>query len=68
MLLRVEYGADRVGLSVYLAGMLFDATGDLLRHTRGPAARAGGTVRPLPGLGRSTTPSPAPGRGVAARW
>ncbi|WP_081476072.1 nuclear transport factor 2 family protein [Micromonospora maris] len=36
MLLRVEYGADRVGLSVYLAGMLFDATGDLLRHTGGP--------------------------------
>ncbi|MFD1085889.1 hypothetical protein [Micromonospora andamanensis] len=30
MLLRHEYGADRVGLSIYLAGQLFDATGDLL--------------------------------------
>ncbi|MFI7081748.1 nuclear transport factor 2 family protein [Micromonospora sp. NPDC049903] len=35
MLLRVEYDLDRVGLSVYLAGQLFDATGDLLRLTEG---------------------------------
>ncbi|MGW0507347.1 nuclear transport factor 2 family protein [Micromonospora sp. NPDC003241] len=35
MLLRVEYDVDRVGLSVYLAGQLFDATGDLLRLTEG---------------------------------
>ncbi|MDG4798581.1 hypothetical protein [Micromonospora sp. WMMD1082] len=36
MLLRIEYGPDRVGLSVYLAGMLFDATGDLLRRADCP--------------------------------
>ncbi|GIJ22651.1 hypothetical protein [Micromonospora lutea] len=36
MLLRHEYGPDRVGLSVYLAGMLFDATGDLLRLAGSP--------------------------------
>ncbi|WP_341720295.1 hypothetical protein QQG74_11595 [Micromonospora sp. FIMYZ51] len=36
MLLRVEYGPDRVGLSVYLAGLLFDATGDLMHETPPP--------------------------------
>lgn len=30
MLLRVQYEADRVGLSVYLASQLFEATADLL--------------------------------------
>ncbi|MFF0720105.1 nuclear transport factor 2 family protein [Micromonospora sp. NPDC003816] len=41
MLLRVEYDLDRVGLSVYLAGQLFDATGDLLRLTEGPLPTPG---------------------------
>ncbi|GGM41078.1 hypothetical protein GCM10011608_27300 [Micromonospora sonchi] len=36
MLLRAEYGPDRVGLSVYLAGVLFDATEDLMRETPPP--------------------------------
>jgi hypothetical protein len=31
MLLRVQYGADRVGLSVYLASQLYEATADLLK-------------------------------------
>ncbi|MBM0234370.1 hypothetical protein JNW91_22545 [Micromonospora sp. STR1_7] len=31
MLLRVEYRADRVALSVYMASQLFDATADLYR-------------------------------------
>ncbi|MFE9919656.1 hypothetical protein ACFYPG_31330 [Micromonospora sp. NPDC005553] len=31
MLLRAQYGNDRVGLSIYMAGQLFDATADLLR-------------------------------------
>lgn len=30
MLLRVEYGTDRVALSIYMASQLFDATADLL--------------------------------------
>ncbi|WP_233558956.1 hypothetical protein [Micromonospora radicis] len=41
MLLRVEYDLDRVGLSVYLAGQLFDATGDLLRSAEGPPPTPG---------------------------
>ncbi|BCJ57316.1 hypothetical protein [Micromonospora endophytica] len=36
MLLREEYGADRIGLSVYLAGVLFDATGDLIQQNPPP--------------------------------
>ncbi|MEV7331602.1 hypothetical protein [Micromonospora sp. NPDC093244] len=31
MLLRIEYRADRVALSVYMASQLFDATADLCR-------------------------------------
>ncbi len=31
LLLTMDYRRDRVGLSVYMAGMLFDATGDLIK-------------------------------------
>ncbi|MDG4779927.1 hypothetical protein O7614_09750 [Micromonospora sp. WMMD961] len=37
MLLRVEYGADRVALSIYMASQLFDATADLLKLNPEPA-------------------------------
>ncbi|WP_435794889.1 hypothetical protein [Micromonospora zamorensis] len=37
MLLRVEYGTDRVALSIYMASQLFDATADLLRLNPEPA-------------------------------
>lgn len=37
MLLRVEYRADRVALSVYMAGQLFEATADLCRLNPDPA-------------------------------
>ncbi|MGC4820983.1 hypothetical protein [Micromonospora sp. DT63] len=36
MLLRVEYRADRVGLSIYMASQLFDATADLYRLNPDP--------------------------------
>lgn len=36
MLLRVEYGTDRVALSIYMASQLFDATADLLRLNPDP--------------------------------
>ncbi|MEU5668779.1 hypothetical protein ABZ749_00145 [Micromonospora sp. NPDC047753] len=41
MLLRVQYGTDRVGLSIYLASQLFDATADLyqLNPEPGPDPR-----------------------------
>ncbi len=37
LLLLMEYRRDRVGLSVYLAGQLFEATGDLVRLNPNPA-------------------------------
>ncbi|MET7946014.1 hypothetical protein [Micromonospora sp. NPDC005324] len=37
MLLRVEYGTDRVALSIYMASQLFDATADLLTLNPDPA-------------------------------
>ncbi|MET8349243.1 hypothetical protein [Micromonospora sp. NPDC005206] len=37
MLMRVEYRADRVALSIYMAGQLFDATADLYRLNPNPA-------------------------------
>ena len=37
MLLRVEYGTDRVALSIYMASQLFDATADLLKLNPEPA-------------------------------
>lgn len=37
MLLRVEYGTDRVALSIYMASQLFDATADLLTLNPEPA-------------------------------
>lgn len=41
MLLRVEYGTDRVALSIYMASQLFDATADLftLNPEPGPDPR-----------------------------
>ncbi|MBY8871217.1 hypothetical protein K7640_05070 [Micromonospora sp. PLK6-60] len=36
LLLLLEYRRDRVGLSVYLAGCLFDAAGDLLKLNAKP--------------------------------
>ncbi|WFE42286.1 hypothetical protein [Micromonospora sp. WMMD998] len=32
----MEYRGDRAGLAVYMAGMLFDAIGDLLRLNPNP--------------------------------
>ncbi|MFE9690073.1 hypothetical protein [Micromonospora sp. NPDC005806] len=41
MLLRVEYRQDRVALSVYLAGCLFDATADLIKLNPNPGLTPG---------------------------
>lgn len=41
MLLRTEYRANRVNLSVYMAGMLFDATADLMKLNPEPAPDPG---------------------------
>ncbi|MGV9212581.1 hypothetical protein ACTFTM_12050 [Micromonospora sp. RB23] len=41
MLLRVEYRANRVNLSVYMAGMLFDATADLMKLNPEPGPDPG---------------------------
>lgn len=37
MLLRAEYGPDRVALSIYMASQLFDATADLFTLNPEPA-------------------------------
>ncbi|MFF0313647.1 hypothetical protein ACFYPH_03215 [Micromonospora sp. NPDC005252] len=37
LLLTMEYRRDRVGLSVYLAGLLFEATADLIKLNPNPA-------------------------------
>ncbi|NYF57745.1 hypothetical protein [Micromonospora purpureochromogenes] len=37
LLLGMEYRRDRVGLSVYMAGCLFDATADLIKLNPNPA-------------------------------
>ncbi|MCX4469686.1 hypothetical protein OOK41_05125 [Micromonospora sp. NBC_01655] len=36
LLLLLEYRRDRVGLSVYMAALLFEATGDLVRLSPNP--------------------------------
>lgn len=36
LLLGLEYRGDRIGLAIYMAGMLFDATGDLLALNPNP--------------------------------
>ncbi|MEV4386877.1 hypothetical protein AB0J68_14360 [Micromonospora sp. NPDC049580] len=37
LLLTMEYRRDRVGLSVYMAGLLFEATADLIKLNPNPA-------------------------------
>ncbi|WFE43846.1 nuclear transport factor 2 family protein [Verrucosispora sp. WMMD1129] len=73
MLLRHEYGPDRAGLSIYLAGQLFDATGDLLwlaggrpptpaelfeRFLGWAAPRLSGTTRPRVSHADGRNPAP----------
>ncbi|MGC4757478.1 hypothetical protein [Micromonospora trifolii] len=37
LLLVIEYQRDRVGLSIYMAGLLFEATADLIKLNPNPA-------------------------------